>query len=85
MDPGCSIVDEARVRFPLRAFRMLSTSLYYGASKNCEYQIMKPVKRRFQIRLSGFRIKQLIGVRYLVHGAQTLTTVLDCNKVKHGP
>jgi hypothetical protein len=83
LDPGCSIQDEAGVRFSVRAFRVLSTSLDHGAPKNCEYQIMKPVNGRFQICLSGFRIKQLIWIQYLVHGAQTLTAVLGSNKVKY--
>jgi hypothetical protein len=82
LDPGCSIQDEAGVRFSVRAFRVLSTSLDHSTPKYCEYQIMKPVKGRFQIRRSGFRIKQLIWVQYLVHDTQTLTAVLGCNKVK---
>jgi hypothetical protein len=64
---------------------MLSTSFNHNAPKDSEYQIMEPVNGCFQICLSGFRVKQLVWVQYLVHSSETLTAVLDCNKVKNRP
>ena len=83
LNPSCSILDKARIRFSIRVFRILSTSFANRASKDCQYQIMKPVKRCFQISVSGFLVKQFIWAQYLVHNTETLTAVLVRNKVKY--
>ena len=67
LNPSGSILNKASIWFSIRVLRVKSTRFANVAAKNCEDQIIEPIYRSFQISLSGFLIKQLIGVQYLVH------------------